>query len=197
MRHLHRPRYDGVWGPAWRWMNLQQFGFPFDGLFAPTMADELQRLFQLGGGQLGIDAAERHLLRGATSRRAEVEPAVGDHVEHRSSLGDARGMVVAERHTHGRVPDADARRARRDGGEEDLGRAHVRILDERVMFNCPYAVEAHLFRVDGLVDAVSYRLSFHVRCSEFDLGFEDHGKLHEDSPRCTHRRIPPSPVTAK
>src|SRR5437868_5073051 len=46
----------------------------------------------------------------------------------------------------------------------------------------PHAVEAHLLRVHGLFDTVPDRLSLHVGCSELDLGFEDHRKLHGDSP---------------
>ena len=94
-------------------------------------------------------------------------------------------MVVAERHAYRRVPDANARSARRDRGEKDLGRAHVRVLDQRMVLDRPDSVEAHFFRVDGLVDAVPDGLSFDVGCSEFDLGFEDHGKFHENSPRRT------------
>ena len=73
------------------------------------MADERQRLFDLRHRVFGIDAAQRHLLHGAAARGAEVQPPAGDDVEHRGALGDAHRVVVAERHAHGRVTDADAR----------------------------------------------------------------------------------------
>ena len=142
------------------------------------MADELQRLLQLRRGELGVDTAQRHLLRGAAARRTEVEPAVGDDVEHRGALGDARRVVVAERHAHRGVPDADARGLRGDRGEEDLGRAHVRVLDERVVLDGPHPVEAHLFREHRLLDAVPDRLALDVGRPELDLGLEDHRELH-------------------
>ncbi len=137
-----------------------------------------ERLLHLRRGQLGVDAAQRHLLRGAAARGAEVEPAVGDDVEHRGALGHPDRVVVPERHAHRGVPDPDARRLRGDRGEEDLGRAHVRVLDERVVLDRPHAVEAHLLGEHRLLDAVADRLALDVGGAELDLRLEDHRELH-------------------
>src|SRR5215207_4786597 len=73
---------------------------------------------------------------------------------------------------------SDARRLRRHRGQEDLGRAHVRVLDERVVLDRPHAVEADFLREHRLLHAVADRLAFDIGRAVLDLGLEDHGELH-------------------
>ena len=58
------------------------------------------------------------------------------------------------------------------------GRAHVRVLDERVVLDRPDAVEPHLLGEDRLLDAVADRLALDVGRAVLDLGLEDHRELH-------------------
>ena len=138
VRHLHGPRQDRVLG------DLEQLAVPLEALAvvaAPHAADHAQRLFDLGVRAIGIDAHRRHLLERRAPAGAEVEAPTGEHVEHRRALGNPDRVVVVERHAHDAVPDADARRLRCDPGEEDLGRAHVRVPLEAVVLDGPDAVE--------------------------------------------------------
>ena len=73
---------------------------------------------------------------------AKLEPAVGDQVERRGALHDARGVVHARRDLDDAVPEADALGARRGGGQEDLRRRGVRVLLEEVVLDLPDVVEA-------------------------------------------------------
>ena len=95
-----------------------------------------------------------------------------------------------------RIRDVRAATAARkiSGGrrEEDLRRAHVRVLDERVVLDGPDRVEPDLLGVDRLLEAVADRLAFDVRRPVLDLGLEDHRELHARSfSRC--RRSPGHP----
>ena len=91
-------------------------------------------------------------------------------------------MVVPERHAYGGMADPDAGRPRRNGAEKDLGGAHVRVLDQRMVLHCPDGVEPHLLGEHGLLEAVPDRLALDVGRPELDLGLEDHGELHGAPP---------------
>src|SRR5437899_2905799 len=87
-------------------------------------------------------------------------------------------MVVAERHAHDAVPDADARRLGRDPREEHLRRAHVRVPLEGVVLDGPDPVEAHPLTEHGLLDAVPDHPLLAVTGRVGELGLEDHRELH-------------------
>ena len=85
---------------------------------------------------------------------APVDAAVGDEVERGDALGDARRVVVAGRHQHDAVAEADALRALRRGGQEDLGRRGVRVLLEEVVLDLPGVVDAEPVGQLDLVERV-------------------------------------------
>src|SRR4029453_13509669 len=86
------------------------------------------------------EALELHARRRLAG--AELDPPAGDQVEHRDALRDPGGMVVARRHEHDAVPEADATRACGARREEHLGRRGVRVLLEEVVLPLPGVVDA-------------------------------------------------------
>ena len=86
-------------------------------------------------------AAERRQLgdRGALAH-AELAAAVGEQIEHRDALGDARGMVGGELEDAVAEPDLLGALARR--GEEGFRRRRMRIFLEEMMLDHPGIVVA-------------------------------------------------------
>ena len=131
---------------------------------------------------LAIDAAERHLGHAserdfetlaphlAFQRGSKIEPAqlrqrsrlarseldapIRDQVEHRDSLGDARGMVVAGRGEHDPMPEPHLGGALARRGQKNLGRAGMRVLFQKVMLHFPHVGEAELVRQLDLVERI-------------------------------------------
>ena len=105
---------------------------------------------------VGVDAAERSSparCRHARAPRLRRPPEMMSSIAARSATRTGwlypNGMHTAACPT--RMRDVLAA----TGAEEDLGRAHVRVLDERVVLDRPDAVEAHLLGEDRLLDAVA------------------------------------------
>src|SRR5579875_3155645 len=73
---------------------------------------------------------------------AELDAPVGDQVEHGDPLRDPRRVVVARRHEHDAVPEADPLRALAARGKKHLGRRGVRVLFQEVMLDLPRVIEA-------------------------------------------------------
>ena len=123
---------------------------------APTMwpSASLPHLARLVG--VDVEALELGARRRAAG--AEVDPAVGDEVEHRDRLGGADRVVVRLRQQTHAVPDADVLGARGDRAVEHLGVRAVRVLLEEVVLDGPERVEAHLVAEDRLLDRVLVRL---------------------------------------
>jgi hypothetical protein len=165
-----------------RRLNVEEVAMPGEFVLEPDSPDDLQCLAYLGHRPVGIDVTERHLLRRTATPGAEVEAPVGNDVEHGGALGDPGGVVVVEGHAHHTVADADSRRTASDRGEEDLRRAHMRIPVQRMVFDGPHAVEAHLFGEYRLLEAVPYELLLPLPGRIGQLGFEDHRKLHGQGP---------------
>ena len=72
----------------------------------------------------------------------ELDASAGQHVERGDALRDARRVVDRGQRLHDAVSETDPLRALRRRGEEDLGRARVRVLLEEVVLDQPHAVEA-------------------------------------------------------
>ena len=94
---------------------------------------------------------------------AEVGAAVRHEVEHRDALGDAGRVVERRRRLHDAVPEPDALRALRRGGEEHLGRARVRVLLEEVVLDLPHVVDAERVGELDLLERVLDQLVLGVR----------------------------------
>src|SRR6185369_5477521 len=86
----------------------------------------------------------------------EVEPAVGDEVEHAEPFRRPCGMVVARDDLPDAVAEANAPRARGRGGEEHLRRRAMRVLLEEMVLDTPRVVVAEavgeLDLLEGLAD---------------------------------------------
>ncbi len=101
------------------------------GGFAPHLALLLHR-----------HAIAAELQRGGGFPGAEFHPPVGDEVERGDALRHARGMVVAGRHQHDAVAQADVLRALRAGGQEHFRRRRMRIFFEEMVLDFPRVIDA-------------------------------------------------------
>ena len=102
--------------------------------------DRVERLFPLRALLLDAEPSQLHLR--AALARAELDPSAGEPVERRHPLGDACRMVDRGRQLDDAVPEADALRPLRCGGEKHLGSARHRVLVEEMVLDLPDAVEA-------------------------------------------------------
>src|SRR5262249_26956268 len=162
-----------------------------------------------------VDAEALELHARGRLAGAELHPAARDEVEHRDALGDARRVVVAGRHEHDAVAQADALRALAAGGEEDLGRRRVRVLLEEVVLDLPGVVEPEAIGELDLVERLAdeTRLAVLVPGSR-ELVLVEDAELHarvassadrsvapQRGSRCGVRTVdpalPPAPPSAK
>ena len=102
----------------------------------------------------GVDAEALELGAGRRPAGAEVDPAVGDEVEHRHRLRRAHGMVVGLRHEPHAEAEPHALGAGGDGAVEHLGVRAVRELLEEVVLDRPERVPAVLLAGHRLLDRV-------------------------------------------
>jgi hypothetical protein len=101
-----------------------------------------------------VIAEERERVDAGAPSENDFCPAAGDGVERREALEHPDGIVGAQ-YRDGR-PDADAGRARGDGGEHDVGGRQREVIG--VVFTDPEEVHAHLVGKDTLLDNVADRL---------------------------------------
>ena len=87
-----------------------------------------------------VDAEALELGPGRRAAGAEVDPAVGDQVEHGGRLGRAHRVVVRLGHEPHAVAEAHALGLRGDGAVEHLGVGAVRVLLEEVVLDGPERV---------------------------------------------------------
>src|SRR5262249_58179250 len=98
-----------------------------DGRLVQLARHQLERLLPHLARDLGVDL-EARLLVLARAPRPELDPAVRQDVERSDALRDADGMVELVWEQDDAVADADALRALRDRGGEDLrGRGSVEL----------------------------------------------------------------------
>src|SRR6185436_20382888 len=90
----------------------------------------------------GIDAVAFQLGARRRLPRAPVHASARDEIERGDALGHPRRLVVAGRHQHDAVTQANALRALGRGGQEHFGRRGVRILLEKVVLDLPRVVDA-------------------------------------------------------
>jgi hypothetical protein len=102
----------------------------------------------------GIDAEALELRARRRFARAPLHAPGGDEIERGDAFGHARRMVVGRRHQHDAVPEPDALRALRGGGQEHLGRRGVRVLLQEVVLDFPRRVDAQAVGELHLVERV-------------------------------------------
>ena len=90
--------------------------------------------------RIDLEAGELGLARRLAA--AELDPAVGDEVEHRHPLGGARRVVELRGGEDDAVAETDLRRALAAGGEEHLRRRGVAVLLEEVVLDLPHVLDA-------------------------------------------------------
>jgi hypothetical protein len=105
--------------------------------------DGVERLVPLRALRRPVDAEALELGAARGLAGAELDAAVGDEVERRDGLGDARGVLVAGRQREGSRGRAGCARcaATPRRGRRPSGR--VRVLLEEVVLDLPDRVEAH------------------------------------------------------
>jgi hypothetical protein len=89
----------------------------------------------------GVDAESLELRPRRRLARPELHAPARNEVQRRDPLGDLGGMVVARRHQHDPVAEADLLGALRARGQEHLGRGRVRVLLEEVVLHLPGEID--------------------------------------------------------
>ena len=102
-----------------------------------------------------LDGAAEHLVleRGEPATDADVDPALGQEVEHRDVLGSHHR--VPQREQHDAVPDPHPLGALGDRSHHHLGRRTVRVVAVEVVLDEPHAIEAGLVGQGDLVQRVA------------------------------------------
>ena len=134
-----------------------------------------------------VDAEALELGPGGGAAGAEVDPPVGDEVEHGDRLGGAHRVVVRLRHEPHAEAEPHPLGLRGDGAVEHLGVRAVRVLLEEVVLHGPERVPAVAFAGHRLLDRVLVGEALGVgtpRPGDGDL--VEQGEAH--GARCTGQR---------
>ena len=95
-------------------------------------------------GALDAGQEPEDLVTAGATAGAELEPAVGEVVEHRDPLGDLRRVVHLRQRVVDARPDVDALGGVGEVPADDVVRRHVRVLVEEVVLGDPDVLEAGL-----------------------------------------------------
>ena len=89
---------------------------------APHFQDDLQRLARHVAVLPGhaVDIEHRPVARQAAGRDTEIEPAVGEMIEHRDAVGEFRRVMIGQQETAG--PDADVLGLQQRLRDQQIGR---------------------------------------------------------------------------
>ena len=126
-------------------------------LVRPRADDVLERLRPHGARVVRIDVEPLDLGPGRRPTGPELDPAVGDEVEHRRRLRAADRVVVRLGEQAHAVAEAHRGSLRRDRAVEHLGVGAVRVLLEEVVLDGPEGMEPGLLTEDGLLERVLVR----------------------------------------
>ena len=123
------------------------------GAVAPHLLELGDRLVVHVLGDLGVGDAEPGLLGGRRAATgAELEPALGEVVEHRDALGDARRVVHRRRDVDDPRADVHPVRLRRDVRHDRLVGRDVGVLPEEVVLGPPRVLPVAAVADDREVD---------------------------------------------
>ena len=120
--------------------------------------DGIESLLPLGVFEIPIDeeAAQLHLR--ARFARAEFDAPAGNQIERGDPFGDAGRVIEVRRKLNDAVAQADAFGALAGGGQEDLGRAGMRVLLQEVMFHFPDEIETQSIGQFHLIERIEEQL---------------------------------------
>ena len=134
MRLLHRLRHDIAQG------NVEILAVMLGADLGEHREDRLDGFLEHLALGLHVAAERRQLGDRGALAHAEFAAAVGEQIEHRDALGDARRMIGGELEDAVAEPDLFGALAR--GGEEGFRRRRMRIFLEEVMLDHPGVVVA-------------------------------------------------------
>ena len=131
-----------------------RLALPADRSALEQLGEEVGLLFEerLVVGQ--VVAEERERVDAGTAAQDDLRPTPRDGVEGRVALEHTDGIVRAQHRDRG--AEVDARGARRDGAEHDVGRWHREVVG--VVLTDAEEVDADLLGKDALLDDVPDRL---------------------------------------
>ena len=145
-------------------------------LVRPHLRDRARVLVPgfLGLIRVGVHAAQ--LGPGGRASGAELEPAIGEDVEHRGAFGCPNRVVELGDADDDPVPNTNLLGLHRASGEEELRRGAVRVLLEEVVLDGPDRMESHFVGDPHLLQAAVIDLMLDVV-----LPGSGHGDFVEDA----------------
>jgi hypothetical protein len=122
---------------------------------AEQLGELLGEVVGRGLAAVALQREHGHRIRAGRTADAQVDPPGVERAEHAEGLGHLQRAVVGQHHAT--APDPRARRARRDLGDQHLGR-RAREHRAAVVLGDPVAVVAELVRQLGEVERVAQRV---------------------------------------